>query len=176
MNIEKLSRLQGRLAHVVALPVAARYEKSAIIQELVKSGVGAAFCLMILLMLNPSPYLGWPFAGIGLLFLTYFFNQAGMIRLRLHISDTEVEKKSGNQRQVLRWDDLTFFQLNFYPHGRKAESGNLVLKLEGGGVRLKVESTLDHFPTLLQTAAKKARERELEMTPPTLSNLEQLGL
>ena len=176
MNIEKLSRLQGRPAQVVALPVAARYEKSAIVQELVKSGVGAAFCLMILLTLNPSPYLGWPFAGIGLLFLAYFFNQARMIRLRLHISETAVEIISGNQRQVLCWEDMTLFQLNYYPHGRKAESGNLVLTLEGGGVRLKVESTLDHFPTLLQAASRKARERELEMTPPTVSNLEQLGL
>ena len=54
--------------------------------------------------------------------------------------------------------------------------GTLVLVLHDGTGKLKVDSTLDHFPTLLSRAARAARERNLELRPTTEANLDQLGL
>jgi hypothetical protein len=82
----------------------------------------------------------------------------------------------GQRPRHLRWGELENFRLNYYPNGRKASTGTLVVILQAGDGRVKVDSGLDHFPTLLCRAAQAARERELDLHPTTEANLNQLGL
>lgn len=176
MNTDLLSQLLGRPVSLSPLPLTAQYPQNALMVEMIKAGTGSAACLFILLLLQPSPYLGWPFAGLGLLFLTYFVNQAKRIHQKFKITSLGISRISGKKERTLTWEALEDFQLSYYPHGRNARTGNFVLKLRGNGMSLKVESSLDHFSTLLATATIPARNRELILSPATLANLEQLGL
>jgi hypothetical protein len=138
--------------------------------------VGLATCLAILVVLRPSPWIGWPVVGVAVLFALYLLQQARRFTLRLRMDETGVLREGGGSGQTVPWQELRKLRLNYYPHGRKAAMGTLVLVLGSGRVRLKVDSTLDHFPTLLARAAAAARERSLELHPTTQNNLEQLGL
>ena len=74
------------------------------------------------------------------------------------------------------WNQLDRLRLNFYPHRRRSLQGTLVMALGAGKVRLKLDSNLEHFPTLLLHAAAAARKRGLPLNPTTLGNLAALGL
>lgn len=176
MNTEPFSKLIGRPATVEPLPATARYPQDVLLWESAKSGIGAAVCVGVLVALEPSPWIGWPVALVAGLFAAYLLQQVRRIPLRFDVDDTGVTRIRGGRRTALRWEQLNSLRLNYYPNGRKAASGTLVLVLRNGSQRFKVDSNLDHFATLLARAAQAARSKGLELHPTTEANLAQLGL
>ena len=176
MKIETLAKLTGRPAELVQLPVTGRYPRAALNKEIVKAGLGAGICLGIVGGLHPAAWVAWPIGLFGLLFLLYLTQQARRYSLRIRVDEQGLTQLHKRYETSLPWPDLKRFQLNYYPHGRKAKMGTLVLTLGSGRKKLKVDSTFDLFPTLLSRAAKGARENGVELNPTTVSNLEQLEL
>ena len=176
VRTEQLAKLLGRPVEVAAVPFTARYPERALKWEMAKGGIGVAACVGVVFVLQPATWLAVPLLVIAALFGTYVTQQLGRLPLRFAVDDVGVTRIKGGQRTPFRWNELEEFRLNYYPNGRKAAMGMLVVVLRNGRGRLKVDSTLDQFPALLARAAEAARERRLELHPTTQANLAQLEL
>ncbi|MEE8436475.1 MAG: hypothetical protein V3S64_16940 [bacterium] len=179
MNNDQLGKLIGRDVEIVPLPVEAAYPRNILHWEVAKAALGITSCLAIIIGLQPSPWLAWPIGGVALVFGYYLWQQAGRYALRIRVDETGASVMRGGRRLEFPWERLKDFRLEFYPNGRKAQSGSLVVKLYRDTERLRVDSTLDHFPTLLTYAARAARtaqEKGLALHPTTVDNLKKLGL
>ncbi|MBI4083579.1 MAG: hypothetical protein HY423_13320 [Candidatus Lambdaproteobacteria bacterium] len=174
---ENLGRLIGRPATIANMPVTMRYLRSHIQWEAAKGFAGAACCFGVLIWFQPHAWFGWTVGGLGAFFLYYFLVQVRNAFVRYRLDDTGLTEEFGGRKRVLRWGELRKLRLHFFsPKRSKLDQGTLHLTLWGNGSRFKLDSTLDHFPTLLRRSAQAARSRELYLDPTTLSNLEQLGL
>lgn len=176
METAQLSKLIGRPVELAPVPVTGRYPQSALNWEIGKGILGAVVCVGLVVGLRPSEWLAWPLGMIAVLFALYALQQARRKPLCFAVDDVGVTRIQGAQRTPLRWSELDDFRLNFYPNGRKAAQGMLVVVLRKGREQVKIDSNLDHFPTLLARAAQAVRERQMELHPTTADNLTKLGL
>lgn len=176
MHTERLARLINRPVEVEDLPFTARYPRRMLWWEVGKAGAGVATCGGFILAVNPAAVVAWVLGAVGLMFGLYLVQQARRFPLELKVHDQGITR-SDNGSDTLRWDAVRRFRLKFYPHGRQMEAGTLVLHLSDGGERrLKVDSSLDAFPSLLAHAAEAVREHGVELDGTTEANLAQLGL
>jgi len=176
VRTDQLAKLLGRPIELAPLPVTGRYPQDALKKEIGKASAGIALCVGLVLALAPTPWIGVPLLVIAGLFGSYLAQQLRRLPLRFALDDAGVTRIQGTEHTAFRWSELQDFRLNYYPNGRKATMGMLVVVLRNGTARLKVDSTLDHFPALLSRAAQAARERKLELHPTTVANLAQLEL
>ncbi|HUJ74891.1 MAG TPA: hypothetical protein VL359_08535, partial [bacterium] len=101
-----LSRLIGRPAEVKALPVALCYPPGVLRWELAKGALGGCAGLGILLGFRPAPVLGWPLAGITVLFALYALQQVRRSKARYEVTEHgAVQMKNGTRLEV-PWNDL----------------------------------------------------------------------
>ena len=179
MDTTELGKLIGRDVEIAPLPVEAAYPRPMLHWEVAKAALGVVCCLAILIGLQPSPWVAWPIGGVALMFGYYLRQQAGRYAFRIRVDETGASVMRGGRRLEFPWERLKDFRLEFYPNGRKAQSGSLVVKLFRDTERLRVDSTLDHFPTFLiraASAARAAQEGGLTLHPTTVVNLDKLGL
>ena len=179
MNKTQLGKLIGREIEIVPLPVEAAYPRKGVHWEVGKTSLGIAGCLALILGLQPTPWLGFPIGGVALMFGYYLWQQAGRYGFRLRVDETGSSMMQGGRRLDFPWEHLKDFRLEFFPNGRHARKGSLVVKLFRDAERLRVDSSLDYFPTFLNRAAAAARaaqENGLTLHPATVENLEKLGL
>jgi hypothetical protein len=119
-------------------------------------------------------------AAVGALFLLYLVQQGWRRAMRVELTSQGLARMApvgtGERAHRWVWRDLEELRLHFYPHRRRSLEGTLVLILRAGGARLRLDSSLEHFPTLLLHAASAARERGLKPDATTKANLAQLGL
>lgn len=176
MQLGLMAKLIGRPVEVKALPVTLRYAPDALRWEAIKSGVGALICAGIVVGLQPAVWIAVPVGIVGLMFAYYGVQQVRRGGVSVEVDDRAATRVHGTQRVSIAWEKLESFRLHFYAFGRKAQEGTLEVRLAAGGDKFKVDSTIDHFPTLLVQAARVSRERNLTLDPTTVANLEQLGL
>lgn len=176
MLIENLTRLMGRPAELVDLPVDLNYSDTMLVKECAKGLGGAVACAAIIIFLEPTPYLGWPIGIVGLFFFMYFAQQLSRRYLHLRLDETGLIHELPGIRKAIRWSELRDLRLNFYPSAKGASQGTLVLVLKNDALRIKLDSSLDHFPTVLSRAAQAARESGFTLHPTTAENLGSLGL
>ena len=174
--LEKLTRLMGRAAEIAPLPLSLAYPKKGLVKEGVKGLFGAAGCFAIVVFGQPTPWVGWPAGIVGLLFGAYFLQQVSRYYLNLRLEENGLIRELLGFRKTIRWPELARLRLHFYPQAKGSGKGMLVLTLWSGKHRIKLDSTLDHFPALLARAAEAARERGLEHHPTTAENLTHIGL
>jgi len=144
--------------------------------EGIKGALGLALCTAILAGLRPAPVLAWPLGGAALLFALYIAQQVRRRSLRYELDAPGVTRAGAEPARRIGWNQLDRLRVNFYPHRRRSLQGTLVVSLGAGKARLKLDSNLEHFPTLLLHAAAAARERGLPLHPTTSANLAALGL
>jgi hypothetical protein len=176
VRTDQLAKLLGRPVEVEPMPLTGRYPQKVLTTEVVKGAVGVAVCVGMVLALQPTAWIAVPLLAVGAMFGAYLTQQVRRMPLRFAIDDVGVTRIHGPQRTPFRWNELEDVRLNYYANGRKAAMGTLVLVLRNGSGRLKVDSGLDHFPTLLSRAAQAARDRQITLHPTTTANLDRLGL
>lgn len=176
VDLENLSKLLNRPVALTSLPTTSRYPPAVLTREVVKAVLGLGLCVGVLVALRPTPWVGWPLAGVALMFALYLQQQTRRFFVQVRVDDGGVVRTGATGQQAIRWSELKDLRLNYYPNGRKAQTGTLMLVLKGERKRIKVDSALEEFGTLLARAAQAARERELELHPTTQANLAQLGL
>ncbi len=160
MLSDRLVKLIGRPAELANLPVTLAYPHRELGWETFKGCLGMSVCFGLVGLLQPSIYIAVPVGAFGLLLLLYTTRQIRRRSLSYVVDETGITRKMGDSRSVIPWSELEGLLLNFYPEARKGAVGMLVLILKGGSARLKfkLDSTIDHFPTLLDRAAGAARE------------------
>jgi hypothetical protein len=176
MQLGLMAKLIGRPVEVKALPVTLRYAPQNLRWEVGKSAVGAAVCFGIVFGLGPSIWVAAPIGVVGALFALYGLQQLRRGGVTYEVDETSVTRVQGARRVSIPWERLESFRFHFYAFGRKAQEGTLEVRLAGGSQKIKVDSSADHFPTLLVHAALVSRHRNLTLDPTTIANLDQLGL
>lgn len=174
--LESLTRLMGRTAEAAPVPLLLAYPQKGLFREGLKGMTGGVACFAIVFFLQPTPWIGVPAAIVGSLFLAYLGQQILRYYLSLRLDDSGLIHEVVGYRKIIRWPELKRLRLHFYPHTKGAGQGMLVLTLWSGKHRIKLDSTLDHFPTLLGRAAQAARKQEMEFHPTTEENLKKIGL
>jgi hypothetical protein len=176
VNRDKLSAILGRPAELAPLGLTLRYPPRALRWEAIKGAFGALLCGAMLFGLEPAALIAWPVGGAAILFVAYAGQQIRRTGLRYHLDADGISRVAGGRSCRVSWTALDRLRLNFYSHRRKSQQGTLSLVLGAGAVRLRLDSGLDHFPTLLLHAAAAARGRALQPDPTTEANLAALGL
>ncbi len=178
MRSDRLVRLIGRPAEMADLPVTLAYPPRELGWETFKGCLGMGACFGLVGLLQPSIYIAVPVGGFGLLFLFYTIRQIRRRSLSYVLDESGITRGRGDNRQVIPWPELQKLLLNFYPVSRRGSAGMLVLILNGGPgpFKFKLDSTIGHFPILLDRAAGAARERKLPLDPTTEANLDHLEL
>jgi len=176
MQLGLMAKLIGRPVEVKALPVTLRYSPNALRWEAGKSALGAAICAVIIAGLQPSIWVAVPVGVVGALFALYGAQQLRRGGVTYQVDEKAATRIQGARRITIPWERLESFRLHFYAFGRKAREGTLEVRLAAGGQKIKVDSSADHFATLLYHAARICRERDLTLDPTTIANLDQLGL
>ena len=176
MNADKLNSLLGRPVAIAPLPVTLRHSAAGLRREAAKAATGAAICFATVILLSPAAVIAWPLGFVGFLFLAYLGEQWRRRRIGYELDAAGVAYAGGGRRRRIDWARLDDLRLNFYPRRRRSQQGTLVLVLRAQKTKLKLDSTLDHFPTALLHAAGAARERNLQPEPTTAANLSQIGL
>lgn len=179
MNLEKLTILIGRSTDdltTTTLPQQGGYLPAVLKREAVKSLLGSLLALGAVLILQPALVVTVFLMGIAAMFALYLAQQVRKAMTKAEVSEQGLRYLPGGGAREIKWEALEDFRLNYYPDGKKAKSGNLVLVLKSRGVRIKLDSALEIFPALIQRAAKAARACKLELHPTTQANLEQLEL
>ena len=131
---ENLTRLMGRPAELVDLPVDLHYSESMLVKECIKGFAGAAASAAIIIFLQPTPYLGWPIGIVGLFFFMYFGQQLSRRYLKLRIDEIGLIHELPGFRKAIRWSELSDLRLNFYPSTKGGSEGTLVLILGSAAV------------------------------------------
>ena len=160
MDTERLARVLGRPVEPGTPPLTLYYPRTLLVREVAKGLGGAAACAARL-WLQPAPALAWPLGGVIALALVYAAMQAWRGSVTWRLETDRVTRCLAGRCRTLHWDGLTGLRLHFYRFGRRAEHGQLVLHLEGRGVRLRADSALHGFPALLQSAFDAARRRDV---------------
>jgi hypothetical protein len=174
--LDKLSTILGRPAVIEPLGLTLVYAGRWLRAEGLKGALGLVLCAAILYGLRPAPLIAWPVGGAGLLFALYLGQQVWRRRLRFELDAGGLTRVGGGAAKRIDWQRLEKLRLQFYGQRRRSMQGTLVLTLGVGGVKLKLDSNLEHFPTLLLHAGAAARERGLRLDPTTAANLVALGL
>jgi hypothetical protein len=176
MQLGLMAKLIGRPVEVKALPVTLRYAPDVLRWEAIKSAIGALICGGIVVGLDPSVWMAVPVGIVGAMFAFYGVQQLRRGGVTVEVDEDAATRIHGVRRTTIPWEKLETFRLHFYAFGRKAQEGTLEVRLGAGGDKIKVDSTIDHFPTLLVHASRVARAQNLRLDPTTVANLDQLGL
>ena len=77
---------------------------------------------------------------------------------------------------LILWSDLDRLRLSYYSTSRDRKSGWMQLELGAGCTRLRLDSRIEGFETLVQRAALAAIARGVQLNDSTAANLEAHGI
>lgn len=155
-----------------------RYPPRRLLADYLRAGLGAGFCLLVLLAAEPVPALAWIFGILTAVFLLF-----GLHTARLHITRVALDAEAVHTREVntrsLPWRQLERLRLRYFGsrrQRRQGKGGSLELTLWGGGRKLKFDSQVEGFRDIAWHALQAARARDLALDETTADNLVSLGL
>jgi len=156
-----------------------RYPLRSLLGDYVRSGVGLAVGLVVLLTVPLSPAIVAIFGGLTLLFLVFALRTVQRHILQVALTDEQICGAAFRTR-ILPWDSLERLKLRYYgtrrQRTREDGGGFMQLSLKGGGAALTLESSIDGFSRIAWRAAKAARENGVSLDPTSAGNLLQLGI
>lgn len=155
-----------------------RYPPRRLLADYLRAGVGAAFCLLVLLAAEPVPALTWIFGALAAIFLLF-----GLHTARLHMTRVALDEGGIYTKHMvtsgLSWEQLERLRLRYFGSRRQrkqARGGALELTLWGGGQKMKFDSQVEGFRDIAWHALQAARARDLAIDEATADNLLSLGL
>jgi hypothetical protein len=151
------------------------YPAMAMAGDYLRAAAGLVPCLILLLSVSPLSFGGMILSGLAAIFGA--FGVRTMLRhgTRIEAGDEGV-RSVGAWRRVILWTELDRVKLGYYSTQRDRRAGWMQLGLGAHGTRIKLDSRIDGFDDLVRRAATVAAERQLELSPTTVSNLQALGI
>ncbi|MEE2996244.1 MAG: hypothetical protein VX700_03790 [Pseudomonadota bacterium] len=151
-----------------------RHTIHTIASDYIRAAFGLAVTVGPVLFLQTIGPVYWTLIFLVSLFIVY----TGNVIIR-HVSVIELSITgivvSGPFSRSMRWQDIEEMRLRHFSTRRDGRRGWLQLVLKGGGVKIRIESTLSGFADIVKCASKAASDRGLDLSPTTLGNLELLG-
>ncbi len=151
-----------------------RYPTSSLLFDGLRALFGAAATLGPCIFLEAAPAVRTVLGLIGLVFVLF-----GCRVMMQALSSIQVTGQAiavhGPFAKTLPWRDLSALKLAHYAAPRRGAEGWYQLTLSGAGQVLRLESTLEGFDQVVDSAFDAARSAELSLDPTTSENLKTLG-
>jgi hypothetical protein len=152
-----------------------RYPPSALLGDYARALLGLALALPPLALLQLNPYVSALFAGLALLFLVFAWRTLLRQLQPVVVSDSAIAC-GGPFPVELRWAALDDLRLAYFATRRDGASGWMQLALRAGRRRLRLDSRIDGFTTVVERATRAAIARHLVLSTTTTANLTALGI
>lgn len=157
-----------------------RYERRALYGDFARAGIGAAICLGAVAVAGRGGFTVWLFGVCAVIFLLFGLRTLLRSVTNYELTDTGLTRfyatGFGRSERVLAWQGLTKLKLRFFPAKRDRSQGWMEMSLTGEGARLRLDSTLGDFDSIVRAAVGAATRRRLALSESTLSNLAALGI
>lgn len=143
--------------------------------DYLRAGLGLALTAGPLALAGPGAAAAWVLGPVGLLFAVH-----GLWTLRRHLTVVTCGdgglSLAGPAARRLAWPELTEMRLRYFSTRRDRERGWMQLSLAGGGVTVRLDSTIDGFEDIVRRAARAAAAADVALGDATVRNLESLGI
>lgn len=153
------------------------YPVSRLWPDYLRSALGLAFCLGLLLFAQPQSVIFALSAGSGLLFtwLGAMTLRRQQIEVELDASGIALLNRWGFRRRIdVPWSDLTAVDLCYFSTRRDRSEGWLLLTVKAPQARLRLDSNLLGFPHLVSAVIAAADRQQLALSPATRANAQRL--
>ncbi|WP_169543529.1 hypothetical protein [Sneathiella aquimaris] len=151
------------------------YPFKEVMREYVRAGIGIGLTALPLLLLRPSSVIVYILGALLCLFILYALRAINRHIAKVCITENKI-CITGLQAKCIDWEELKAFSVSYFSTRRDGEKGWMQLKLEGRGVRLRIESTITDFEDLVEICATIAAGRGLSFSSATAQNLDILGI
>lgn len=152
-----------------------RYPARALAGDYLRAGAGLAVTGGPLLLLETATGVAAVLAALAGVFALF----AARTGLR-HVTVVELSGAGialhGPARGRLPWDRIEQVRLDYFATRRDAPNGWMQLRLGGAGRRIRIDSTIEGFEALAESAAAAAARRGVVLTETTEDNLRALGI
>lgn len=146
-----------------------RYSRAAVAADLVRSGAGSLLTGAPLVAAAPPLWLTVILAGLLILFLSHMVTTVLRGRQRYRMDEQALHVLPSGI--TIAWANLDEVHLDYFSTRRDGRAGWMQLRLRCGPRRLRLDSGLMGFETVVRRAVSAARERGLELPPTTSANL-----
>lgn len=151
------------------------YPTMAMTGDYLRAAAGLVPCLVLLLSVSPLSVGGMVLSGLAAIFGAFALRTLLRHGTRIEAGDEGI-RSVGAWRRAILWSELDRVRLGYYSTRRDRRQGWMQLDLGAGKTRIKMDSRIDGFDDLVQRAATVAAERQLDLSPATVSNLQALGI
>ena len=154
-----------------------RYPPRALMGDYVRSGVGLAVGLGVMLSVTPTPAIIVIFGGLTGLFGFFGYRTLQRHVVKVAVTDDEI-CNAGFRTRTMAWTDLQKLKLRYYGTKRQQRGGDgfMQMTLAGSGASFSYESSLAGFRFIAWRAAKAIRENGGSVDPTSAGNLLAIGL
>ena len=151
------------------------YPVHAIRADYMRAGIGMACCLAPLAVGGVAWPLAAVFATFAALFAIFGLRAMGRQATQVRVTATGVSAEGWGTVHIA-WGELSAMSLAYFSTRREKSKGWMQLRLKGRAGTVRVESTIDGFDNLVQTAARAAGANGVVLDRATRSNLGALGI
>jgi hypothetical protein len=152
-----------------------RYRRQPLVADMVRAAVGVILTGGPLLFVELSPATLIIFGGLATVFA--FFGVRTLLRSYNEIELSEAGVKiRGVLGGDIAWRQVNGMKLGYYTTRRDRQGGWMQLTLQGGGRRLRFDSTLEGFDRLARRAVRAATANGAVLSSATLANLAAMDI
>ena len=152
-----------------------RYPPSALRGDYARAGLGLALTLGPAAMVQPGSGALWVLGPLALLFAVFALRTLGRQLAVVELGPDGVSV-SGLGRSSLRWDEIRSLRLDYYSTRGDRTGGWMQLTAKGPTGKIRVDSALEDFVSVVRAASDAARKAGLEVSEATQANLGHLGI
>ncbi len=156
-----------------------RYPKRALFGDYARAGVGLAVTGGPLLFVSAGPVMIGILGGLGVLFFIFGLRTWLRQQTCVQVSDEGINTLSSGApapRIDLPWNQLIEFNLRYYSTRRDRGDGWLQMLLKSDVAKLRLDSDLQAFDTVVRRVAAAALTNKLSLNQATRTNLDALGI
>jgi hypothetical protein len=151
------------------------YPAAALTADYARAAIGFALTGIFMVAADLSSPIMYILLPLALLFLVYGLRTALRQRVRVTV-DGDGIAVSGLFGRHIPWSALRAVDLRYYSTKRDKSNGWMELRLTGPDGRIRLESTLNGFDTVVRRVAAAARYEGVALSPTSRTNMAAMGI
>jgi hypothetical protein len=152
-----------------------RYRRQPLVADMARAVIGVALTGGPLLFVEAVPATLAIFGGLAGLFALFGVRTALRYASAVELGPDDVAVKGALGGRIA-WRQVSGMKLGYYTTRRDRQGGWMQLTLQGGGRRLRFDSTLDGFDRLVRRAVLAASANDVALSDATLANLAAMDI
>ena len=151
------------------------YPRGSVIADGLRALAGLAMTFGPLAVFNVGSVMDYILAGLGALFLLFGFRTVLRYQTHVELSAGEI-RIAGPVGRAIQWRDLDGMSVRYYTTMRDKLDGWMLLKMQGNGSVVTMDSTLEGFDDIVRHALAVARAKGITLEVGTLTNLQAMKI